>query len=465
MSRWDVIVIGAGLGGMLTGAILARRGRRVLVLEREIRAGGRLRSFDIDGCVVDCGAFLWPNKFLDQALAAADVTEFIGSEIPPDQLLRIYIQGLGGKRLAFPWLGRDASGLADTVREVYRISPDEFRALGELVGGLAQLDDAQLTALLHVNVRAWLAENVTDTRIANALLRTLMLFGTWDAPNASIGEFARSLQRNRAGAPAKPECCGANAIGGVRALVASIRAALERNGAELRLGTTVDEIVLVNEQAVGVLAHDAEPFQECFEADVIVSNLPIWTLFDIIAERHFPADFVANARHYAKVGGTVSVAYAFNELPTLRETGEPDRFPGWTRLLVGPERGFGGGMIWSSHHSPRNAPPGRHILQGMRLVPQATLADQQHVDGIVADFNGLVEEIYCDVDRTLLWRRRWITRDGTEYMISAVPRPDVHAPSVANLYFVGETINLPSIQMDRAAHSALECARLIAAAA
>jgi hypothetical protein len=63
----------------------------------------------------------------------------------------------------------------------------------------------------------------------------------------------------------------------------------------------------------------------------------------------------------------------------------------------------------------------------------------------------------------LMWRHRWVTRDGTEYMISAVPRPDVRAPSVANLYFVGETINLPSIQMDAAAHSAIECVRLIEA--
>jgi phytoene dehydrogenase-like protein len=462
MPHRNVIVIGAGLAGMLTGAILGRRGCGVQVLEREARPGGRLRSFDVDGFVVDCGAFLWPNHFLDQALAAAGVTEFIGSAIPTDQLLRIYIQGLGGKRFAFPWLGRDAAGLGDTIREVYRISPEQFGALGDLVGKLAQLSEAQTAALLQVSVREWLAQNVADVSIANALVRTLMLFGTWDAPNASIGEFARSLRRNRpGGTPAKAECCGANPGGGVRALVGAIRAALERNGGELRLATTVDEILVANQRAVGVLAHGADPFQQRLPADAIVSNLPIWTVFDLIAARHFPADFVANARTYAKVGGTVGVAYAFNELPTLRETGSPDRFPGWTRLLVGPERSFGGGMIWTSHHSPHNAPPGKHLLQGMRLVPDEMLADHDQVDRIVADFDGFVDEIYGDVQRTLAWRRRWVTRDGTEYMLSAVPRPDVRAPSIANLFFVGETVNLPSVQMDRAAHSALECARLI----
>ncbi len=462
MQRWDVIVIGAGLGGMLTAAILARRGRRVLVLERQPAPGGRLRSYDIDGFVVDCGAFLWPNKFLDQALAAAAVTGFVGSEIPARDVMRIYIQGLAGRRFAFPWLGRSDADLSETIREVYRVSAAEFGRFGELLAHLVQLDEHQVTALHRVTVDDWLAARGTDPVAAAALRRTLMLFGTYEPGNASIGELAHLLQRNRGGgAPTRPEACGANPIGGVRALVEAIRAALERNGAELRLETTVDQIVVTRGKAAGVLAHGRLPVQESLAADVIVSNLPIWTLFDIIPAHHFPDTFVTNARHYAKVGGTVGVAYAFRDLPSLRETGEPDRFPGWTRLLVGAERTFGGGLFWTSHHSPHNAPPGKHILQGMRLVPQATLTDHQQVERIVADFDGLVREIYRDVDTTLLWRHRWMTRDGTEYMISAVPRPDVRSPSIANLYFVGETINLPSIQMDAAAHSAIECARLI----
>jgi phytoene dehydrogenase-like protein len=458
-----VIVIGAGLGGLLTAAILARRGLRVLALEREPRAGGRLRSYEVDGFVVDCGAFLWPNQHLDEALAAAGVESFVGSEIPRNEIMRIFVQGTGGRRFAFPWLGRDRRDLSDTIREVYRSDQAVFGALGELLGKLSQLPDDQVESLLHEPVHRWLDDHVQDPSVSAALLRTLMLFGSIDPANASIGELARMMQRNRStGRPAKPEYCGANAIGGVRALVEAIRPALERNGAELRLGATVDQIIVREGRAVGVLAHGSGPFLERFEADAIVSNLPIWTLFEIISERHFPPDFVANARHYAIAGGTVSVAYAFDDLPVLRETGEPDRFRGWTRLLVGTDRSFGGGLFWSSHHSPNNAPPGKHVLQGMRLAARDVLCDQTAVDRIVDDFDVMIREIYRDSERKLRWRQRWVTREGSEYMISAVPRPDVPAPSVAGLYFVGETINLPSVQMDAAAHSALECVRLIA---
>src|SRR5262245_50807999 len=132
---------------MLTASILARRGRRVLVLERAAVAGGRLRSYDVDGFVVDCGAFLWPNAFLDEALHAAAVTDFLASEIAAREVMRIYVHDLQGQRFAFPWVGRDAAALGDTVREVYRVTADEFRALGGILEWFTQLDPVEVGAL------------------------------------------------------------------------------------------------------------------------------------------------------------------------------------------------------------------------------------------------------------------------------------------------------------------------------
>src|SRR5258705_514323 len=44
MARYDVVVIGAGLGGLTAGAILARAGRKVLVIERNNSVGGAASS-------------------------------------------------------------------------------------------------------------------------------------------------------------------------------------------------------------------------------------------------------------------------------------------------------------------------------------------------------------------------------------------------------------------------------------
>src|ERR1700752_4605049 len=46
MSDHDVIVVGGGIGGLVTGALLAKFDRRkVLVLEKEKSIGGRVMSF------------------------------------------------------------------------------------------------------------------------------------------------------------------------------------------------------------------------------------------------------------------------------------------------------------------------------------------------------------------------------------------------------------------------------------
>jgi phytoene desaturase len=56
--EFDVIVVGAGAGGLLTAARLARLGYRTLVAERLEQVGGRASTRDIDGFKVNNGAIV-----------------------------------------------------------------------------------------------------------------------------------------------------------------------------------------------------------------------------------------------------------------------------------------------------------------------------------------------------------------------------------------------------------------------
>jgi len=53
MARHDVVIIGAGLGGLTAGAILARAGREVLVIERGNSVGGAASSYKVGDLFVE----------------------------------------------------------------------------------------------------------------------------------------------------------------------------------------------------------------------------------------------------------------------------------------------------------------------------------------------------------------------------------------------------------------------------
>ena len=54
-NQLDAIIIGSGIGGMATGAIMAKAGKRVLILEQHDQAGGCCHTFIDKGYEFDVG--------------------------------------------------------------------------------------------------------------------------------------------------------------------------------------------------------------------------------------------------------------------------------------------------------------------------------------------------------------------------------------------------------------------------
>ena len=53
--HYDVIVVGAGLGGMTAASLLAKRGLQVLMIDQQNKPGGSCTSFKREGAVFDVG--------------------------------------------------------------------------------------------------------------------------------------------------------------------------------------------------------------------------------------------------------------------------------------------------------------------------------------------------------------------------------------------------------------------------
>ncbi|MBA4050698.1 MAG: CrtD protein, partial [Erythrobacter sp.] len=66
-----VVVIGAGIGGLTSAALLAARGCDVTVLEKESWVGGKARRVAVDGAMIDGGPTVFTYRGVFDAIFAA----------------------------------------------------------------------------------------------------------------------------------------------------------------------------------------------------------------------------------------------------------------------------------------------------------------------------------------------------------------------------------------------------------
>ncbi len=170
MADYDVVVIGAGLGGLTAGAILARAGRKVLIIERGNSVGGAASSYKsgdlfVEGSLHETSDPHDPRDPKHDPLTRAGVIDAV-KWVPSGVLYEVR-----GGPLARPFV------LPDHFADARRALTERFP---EAADGIAQLlDDMERIAasVAKLSKNAGTAKSPRDN--VSALLKLVPSLGDW----------------------------------------------------------------------------------------------------------------------------------------------------------------------------------------------------------------------------------------------------------------------------------------------
>jgi len=290
-TTWDVIVIGSGIGGLVTASQLAAKGAKVLVLERYLIPGGSGGSFKRQGYTFDVGAsmiFGFGQKGHTNLLtrALADVGEHC-TTIPDPAQLEYHLPG--GLTVA---VDRDYEGFiaaltarfpheAKGIRAFYDTCWQVFHCLDAMP--LLSLEDPAYLAkvffkapLACLGLARWLPVNVGSVARAHIQDPDLLRFIDMECFCWSVMPADRTPMINAGMVFSDRHAGGINyPQGGVGVIAGKLVAGLERHGGAIRYKARVVKVLLEQGRAVGVRLAGGEELR----ARRVVSNATRWDTF------------------------------------------------------------------------------------------------------------------------------------------------------------------------------------------
>jgi prolycopene isomerase len=305
-ATWDVIVIGSGIGGLVTASQLAAKGARVLVLERYLIPGGSGGSFRREGYTFDVGAsmiFGFGDKGHTNLLtrALADVGQHCTTIADPAQLEyhlpgglnvavdRDYERFIVDLTARFPHETKGIRAFYDTCWQV-------FNCLDAMP--LLSLEDPAYLAkvffkapLACLGLARWLPFNVGDVARAHIKDEQLLKFIDMECFCWSVMPADRTPMINAGMVFSDRHAGGINyPQGGVGVIAEKLVAGLEAHGGSIRYQARVTEVLIENGQAVGVKLASGETLH----ARRVVSNATRW---DTFAGEASPRQTLVDADH------------------------------------------------------------------------------------------------------------------------------------------------------------------------
>ena len=326
--KYDVIIIGAGIGGLTAGAILAKNGKKVLILEKNHGVGGYAVNFKrgdfnfdvalhmLDGCDQDkityrmfknCG-ILEKVQFLKPKFVYRSIFPDFDFRVPQTNIVKfidILVEYFPEERPGLTKFFKDMEGIfIDVEKFLYSYLPLPL----ELI--CFPFKYPSLLKYCFLTYENMLDKYIRDRKL-KAILSQLWLF--YGLPSSKLSSYIYAFPTfdylNN----------GATYIhGGGQALSNAIFEVFKENGGEIMFNAESTNILVKNRTVKGVTTKDNEYF-----ADYVISNIDARkTFLELIGEDKLKNSFIGKLKKY-KPSLSAFVIYLGLSV-SLKEKGIPD---------------------------------------------------------------------------------------------------------------------------------------------
>ena len=451
--KYDVIVVGGGIGGLGCAALLTKGGMKALVLEKSSFLGGRATSFKYNGYLLDVGMHVMS----------------LGNVSPTEEMLRRV-----GIKVHYVWTeGLDfytPEGWRD-ITQYRKGSREDDANLKAIIREILSMPKEAIDALDDTSMEGWLADR-TDRKALQDLFRMISWwYGIADtkdlATSEILYEIKRSLEKRHTLAT------GNQVLGGFKTFIQPLKRAILKMGGEIRTGSEVSEVVIEKGEVKGVLVNQKEKIPEEIKGKVIsdvefipcpvvVCAVPMSHLFDVVPQERLPRSFVEKVDRI--LNSQLGIYYGF-AVGLRREVSSSKRYYGTDRLLY--ERIPEGMCLhaqYLSNFDPAYAPKGQQLfMTGYfgELGKMSGFEVKRSQDDLREMLGEIFPEVAANADWFLPWVfPRWMTVLAKPGLVGK-NRIDSKAPGMEGLFFAAEGYRGRLMGINPACDSAMICAEAI----
>lgn len=340
---YDAIVVGAGPGGSAIAALLAQEGLRVLLIDKNAQAGGKMMTVQRDGFSYEMfpiNAVPARNSLFEKLIRDLELEEEV-KVIYPNPVGRFYFELPGGEVRTLEIPSRNPSPLG--FKRLLGLSWVGFFKFLNVFARMVSLKPQQLEQLAGTSALDYLKRHHLPQSLMSYLL-SVYTEGYFEAPpdRVSAAAMIRAVQQTAQFGG------GRYYRGGVGRVFQGFAHAVEKYGGTVVWGARVDRILIEQNRVVGIQAGGRS-----YNAPIVISNAGIQpTVLKLIGEEQFEPEYVAWVKNLemnlANVGyrwilnkalltSPMNVYITYNSVSTLADFERMERgtFPDHSYVYLG----------------------------------------------------------------------------------------------------------------------------------